>query len=412
MSGRYRIKIRAMDGQRRLSGWRAGLIWLIVAVDLIATLGRSALAPLTPDMPPTAFLLFVVMVASFGLVGALIVTRRSRNPVGWILWTAATMLTLSIISDYAIYRATTDPVPPPWAVPLAWLGSFMFVPTIGIVLVFVPLLFPDGRLLSPRWRWVVAFSTVAILVLVLPSMFAPGPLSNSPLIANPVGIPGFERLLPLLAAANVLMVAIAFPLAITAAVLRYRRGDPTERQQLKWFAAAVGATAGLLTLSVLGPTGTLQDVGWTFGLVGITTLPIAIGIAILRYRLYDIDRIISRTIAYLIVTVILAMVFVGAVLASRALLGQFLGENPVGVAASTLMVAALFQPLRRRVQRAVDRRFDRARYDAERTVATFSARLRDEVDLETVTTDLVGTAGRSVAPRSLGIWLRAGGGAP
>ncbi len=393
-----------------MTGWRAILIWLVVAVDLTVALGRYVGAPLTPDMPPSAFLLFLVMMSSFGLVGALIVTRRRHNPVGWILWVAATLLAVSMTSDFAAYHALNDPVAPAWAVPVAWLGSYLFVPTIGMVLVFVPLLFPDGHLLSPRWRWVVAFSAVAIVVSALPSMFSPGPLSNAHGVDNPVGIPGFEQLVPILNAANVLMVAVAFPLAIAAAVLRYRRGSSVERQQVKWFAAAVGLTGVCFGLAVLVPDGPVAELGWIVGLVGMTTVPIAIGIAILRYRLYDIDRIISRTISYLVVTGILAVVFVGAVLLFGAILAPQFGENPIAVAVSTLIVAALFQPLRRRVQSVVDRRFNRARYDAERTSEAFASRLRDEVDLAALDADLAAVVRRTLAPASLGLWLHAKGG--
>ncbi len=391
-----------------MTGWRAALIWLVVAVDLTVALGRYVGAPLTPDMPPSAFVLFLVMMSSFGLVGALIVTRRRHNPVGWILWVAATLLALSMASDFAAYHAMNDPVAPPWAVPVAWLGSFLFVPTIGMVLVFVPLLFPDGHLLSPRWRWVVAFSAIAIVVSALPSMFSPGPLSNAHGVDNPVGIPGFERLVPILNAANVLMVAVAFPLAIAAAVLRYRRGSSIERQQVKWFAAAVGLTGVCFGLAVLVPEGPVAEFGWIVGLVGMTTVPIAIGIAILRYRLYDIDRIISRTIGYLIVTGILAVVFVGAVLLLGAILAPQFGENPIAVAVSTLIVAALFQPLRRRVQSVVDRRFNRARYDAERMTTAFAATLRNEVDLGAVATHLLATVDAGLEPTISNVWIRPG----
>ncbi len=394
---------RARTGH--LTGWRAGLVWAVVGVDLTLTIARFVGAPLGTDMPPWAVALFTAMVASFGVVGAVLVSRQPRNPVSWILWASATTLALSIASDLAVYLATTGLGTPPWILLMMFFGSFGFVLTIGLVVVFVPMLFPDGRLLSPRWRWVVAVSVVALVIAVLPSMFRPGPLPNAPTILNPLGIPGFERLKPLLDAANVLLVAVVFPLAMAASVLRYRRGTSVERQQLKWFAAAVSATA-LSFVAATTPVDPLSEVGWGLGLIGLTTLPIAIGLAILRYRLYDIDRIISRTIGYLIVTGVLAAVFVGAVLAFQAILAPVIGKNPVAVAASTLIVAALFQPLRRRVQRVVDRRFDRARYDAELTTAAFSERLRDQVDLPTLATDLDATVRTAVAPSSVALWLR------
>ena len=394
----------------RLTGWRAALVWLVVGLELTLTAARYVAIPLGANMPVGAAgvvvaILFVGMVASLGVVGALVVTRQPRNPVGWILWVASCLVALSIVSEIAIYRASIDPVIPPWAVLLTWFGGILFVPAIGMVIVFVPLLFPDGRLLSPRWRWLVAFSVVSLVVIALPLMFTPGPLSNSAIITNPIGIPGFDQLVPLLGVATELMLVIAFPLAISAAVIRYRRGTSVERQQLKWFAAAVVVT-GIGFLAAFVPVEPIASLGWVVGLVGLLTLPVAIGMAILRYRLYDIDRIISRTIGYLIVTGMLVVVFVGAVLVSRAILGQFLGENPVGVAASTLIVAALFQPLRRRVQRVADRKFDRARYNGQRTTEAFAERLRDQVDLGDVMADLTSTATGALRPTAIMLWIR------
>ncbi len=392
----------------RLTGWRAWLVWAVVLIDLALSVIRLVVAPPSAQMEPPVTILFIVMAASFGLVGALVVTRQPRNPVGWILWLAATAIALLIVSDYATYRATSDAVIAPWIVAVNWVSGFVFLPTIGMIVVYIPMLFPDGRLLSPRWRWLAALAAVGLIVAALPSMFMPGPLASGAPIQNPFGIPWFETIRGILDAANVLIVLIAFPLAVAASVIRYRRGSLIEREQLKWFAASAGTTAVWLTLAVL-QIEPLSDLGWILGLLGLITLPVAIGIAILRYRLYDIDRIISRTIGYLIVTGVLAVVFVGAILVFTAVLSPVFGENPVAVAASTLIVAALFQPLRRRVQRAVDRRFNRARYDAQRTAEAFAGRLRDQVDLTTVAGDLVTTVDASLNPTSSAVWLRQGG---
>ncbi len=392
----------------RLTGWRAGLVWAVVAVDLAAGSAGCVGVLLSADTPAWVVVLFMVMLSSFGMVGALVVTRQPRNLVGWILWATALLLALMMVGSLAArYLATSPPGTAPWLVLVAWLGNILLLPTIGLVVVFVPLLFPDGRLLSPRWRWVIALSAVTIVVATFPNMFSPDALPIAPTISNPFGITGFEQLRPLLDAANVLFATIVLPLAIVALVIRYRRGTSVERQQLKWFAAAVSLT-GICFGSVVTQFGPLADLGFVLGLFGLATLPIAIGIAILRYRLYDIDRIISRTIGYLIVTGVLAAIFVGAVFVFTAVTSPLFGDNPVAVAASTLIVAALFQPLRRRVQRAVDRRFDRARYNADRTAATFSERLRDEVDMATITGDLELTTQGALAPASIGIWIRAG----
>ncbi|OGO56934.1 MAG: hypothetical protein A2Z32_00995 [Chloroflexi bacterium RBG_16_69_14] len=190
--------------------------------------------------------------------------------------------------------------------------------------------------------------------------------------------------------------------------VRFRRGDPVQRQQVKWLLADAGVAAIFFPLAmVFGQSDSLLVVAfWLIGFLAYLALPIAIGIAILRYHLYEIDRIVSRTIGYLIVTVTLAVVFAGAILTFQAVLAPLTGGNSVSVAASTLVAAALFQPLRRRVQTVVDRRFNRTRYDAERTVAAFEAQLRDEVDLESLGADVLRVVAQTVAPTTAGLWIR------
>ena len=198
---------------------------------------------------------------------------------------------------------------------------------------------------------------------------------------------------------------MVLPLAIASTILKYRRGSSVVREQLKWFAAVALLTVAGFIVRATG-VAPIADVGGLLGILGLVLLPIAIGIAILRYRLYDIDRIISRTVSYAVVTGILAVVFVGTILVSQTFLASFLNGSSVAVAASTLVVAALFQPLRRRVQSVVDRRFDRSRYDAERTVAAFAGRLRDEVELERLEADIRSVVSLTLAPTSVGLWMR------
>jgi hypothetical protein len=209
----------------------------------------------------------------------------------------------------------------------------------------------------------------------------------------------------LLAIANVLVALVVLPLAVASSVLKYRRGSSTVREQLKWFSAVA-----LLTVAGFGagavPIAPISNWGGFFAILGLVLLPIAIGIAILRYRLYEIDRIISRTVSYAAVTAILALVFVGTILVSQTVLASFFRGSSVAVAASTLVVATLFQPLRRRVQSIVDRRFNRSRYDAERTVAAFAAHLRDEVALAPLEADIRGVVSLTLAPTTVGLWIR------
>ena len=257
-----------------------------------------------------------------------------------------------------------------------------------IALVDVPLVFPDGRLPSRRFRWVVLASIVLLIG------WAAGATLRSE-VASVIVLPS---------------LLISFGGAAIAVAVRFRRGDPVQRQQVKGLAAAV------IVAGVFFPTGFLvwnespglSDALVGVGLLALFALPVVIGIAILRYRLYEIDRIISRTLSYAVVTGILAVVFGTVILLLQTLLSRITDGQTIAVAASTLAVFALFQPILRRVRHSVDRRFDRARYDAERTALAFSERLRNEVDLETVTIDLVDTAGSTVAPSRLAIWLRPG----
>ena len=392
----------------RLSGWRAGLIWAVVAVE-VAYVGLSiALMPDSAQMPTFARAIFALEVGSLGIVGALIVTRQPRNVIGWILWFAALAIAWSIAGQDYVTTSLANPAPWPGTTGVAWLTGMAFLPTLIVIIVFVTLLFPDGHLLSRRWRWVAALGVVAVIVAILPIAFLPGPLGADPRITNPFGIEAMASLDVALRAANFLGTAIVLPLAIASLVLRYRRGDPVVREQLKWLLAAIGLTGVCVALAFV-PIPPIGDVGWFLTIVSISFIPIAIGIAILRYRLYEIDRIVSRTLGYGVVSIVLALTFIGVVLGLTAVLEPVTRESTIAVAASTLIVAALFQPLRRRVQAIVDRRFNRARYDAQRLVEAFSDRLRDEVDIMTVIDDLDGTIRSALKPTTLGLWLRGTG---
>ncbi len=396
----------AAPSSGRLTGWQAALVWLVVAVELVYVVASLFLVPERTTMPLIARAIFALEVASLGIVGALVATRQPRNPIGWILWSAAIAVTWSIAGDdYSTMSLAAAGGIWPGTIWAAWLFGLTFLPAIITVLVFIPLLFPTGHLLSPRWRWVAWFTVVAIIVSILPAAFTPGPLADHATLVNPVGIAIVGQIKDVLGAANLIGFAIALPLAVASVVLRYRRGTATEREQLKWFAAAVGLTGACFALAIpsIPP---LSDIGWIAGIVTISLIPVAIGIAILRYRLYEIDRIISRTLSYAVVTLTLALVFVVVVLGLQGVMEPLTGENTIAVAASTLIVAALFQPLRRRVKSVVDRRFNRARYDAQRTVDAFAGRLRDEVDITNVTADLDATIHAALGPTTLGLWMR------
>jgi len=341
-------------------------------------------------------------------VGAVLVTRLPQNRVGWLLWAGGFLFGLA------------NGLPTPGSGPgsaagwIAWLGNLTWVPSIVLIGLFMPLVFPSGRLPSPRWRVVVGVGLVALILAELQSALAPfSPGTAPPGVANPLAVAGTAAtLLGLGSAAATLAGVVCFPLVAASLVLRYRRATGMERAQLRWFAAAAAFVGvGLAVALPLGnPTGGLflavTNVAWFVLTTGFTLLPVAIGIAVLRYRLYDIDRLVSRTIAYGLVSVTLLAAFGSTILAFQALLAPFVASSQLAVAASTLLVAALFQPLRARVKRLVDRRFNRAHYDAERTLAAFSARLRDEVDLEAIRADVTATVAGTVEPGSVALWLR------
>ena len=360
-----------------------------------------------PDDPLPAVVIGVASM-SFATVGAILVRRLPRNLIGWLL--AAGGLCFAAgngAAGLADYGLTAHPGSVPGAIWFAWLSQWIWAPAIGAV-VLLALVYPSGRMLSTRWRPLGAAGAFVIAFLSVGSAMSPWPAGVFP-AQNPLGIAGA---LPDTASVLVALLTVAVVvLAVTSLVLRYRRAAGIERAQLKWFAyvAAISVPAVVVTTALYGMTGAALIVANVAGLVafgGFAFVPIAIGIAVLRYRLYEIDRLISRTIGWGVLTVILGAMFVGLVLGLQAVLAPFTGSNELAVAGSTLLVFSLFQPLRRRVQGLVDRRFNRSRYDAERAVDAFAARLRDEVDLDTVQGSLLTIVEATLEPTTSGLWLR------
>jgi hypothetical protein len=361
---------------------RTRLALWIAAVDLVAYV---VAAIVDPDTDSVVVVLLFVGIAAYGSMGVLLGSRVPTNPIGGLLLaTATSAVAMQVVRAYADLGAVQNP---PWAGfdPAKNLADAMFIYPISIALVGIPLVFPDGRLPSPRFRWIVVLTFVGMIAWTLSSVFG-APLDVLVLVSLPAAFGG----------------------AMLAVSLRFRRGGPIQRQQVKWLAAVVivGAAAVLGALLLSKDYPDLTNALFLIGLAALFALPVVIGLAILRYRLYEIDRILSRTIAYTAVSVILASLFAAAILVLQAALETFTQGQTVAVAASTLVVFALFQPLRHRVQHTVDHRFDRARYDAERTIRTLSGRLRDDVDLVTVRAEILDTAGTAVRPMSAAIWLR------
>jgi hypothetical protein len=337
--------------------------------------------------------------AGIPVVGAVIATRLPANPIGW-LWCALGLA--YAVGDFA--RPLQEYVGwPEWA---AWLlGIWSFVAFLGL-LVFVFLLFPTGRLPTYRWRWFARAAVAASLLLALavPFIHAPSGASGAgPWVQQGVTGRNVQR------ASEVLLYAMfGFVLAaMSSLALRFRRAGPVERRQLTWFLYATAVNGALILLdSTLGvlPQNLIVV---TVSAASFALLPVAVGVAVLRYRLFEIDRIVSRTVSYGLLTAGLVGLYLLVVALLRPLLEPLTGSSSLAVAASTLAVAAVFNPARRRLQAAVDQRFDRARYDAAQAVDTFAARLRTQVDLDQITDSLCETVTATVAPGRVAVWLRA-----
>jgi hypothetical protein len=342
---------------------------------------------------------------AFMVVGALIVAHRPGNAIGWIFSaTALLAFTGQLATEYATYAYATRPGPLPGATFAAWYGSWPWWLVLALALVFTPLLFPTGRPLSPRWRPVAWLAGAATAALTLLSALQPtlGTVDDR-VIANPIGVAAVES--PEQSTVGITLLILLFLLAVVAVgslVLRFRQSRGEERQQLKWFTYA----AALLPLSALSDVLPAAIGSLVFG-APIVFLPVAAGIAILRYRLYDIDRLINRTLVYGLLTVLLAGVYGGVVLVLGQVFGG-VGRDPPSwvVAGATLAVAAVFQPARRRIQGVVDRRFNRRKFDAAKTLEAFSIRLRDEVDLDALTAELLVVVDQTIQPTRASLWLR------
>jgi hypothetical protein len=332
-----------------------------------------------------------VFVASFATVGALLAWKRPGNPIGWLLSATGLAYAVGAFSILLAHFSRT--------LTLAnWLG-WIWLLGLGLC-VFVVLLFPSGNLPSRRWRPVAWAAGAGLAGWVLGNAFAPTLITADQPVPNPVGVTGAPgKLFTVMAGGGAGLIAATGLAAVASLAFRYRRAGTAERAQLKWlvYAGAVIVVAALA--SVLVPSSNLQN---AISTGAIALVPVAIGIAVMRYRLYDIDRVISRTVAYAIVTGLLAGVYAGLVLLATQVLRL---HAPVAVAAATLAAAALFTPVRRRVQRVVDRRFNRVRYDGDRMVEQFAAGLKDAVDLETVRADLAGVVSQALEPVHVSVWV-------
>jgi hypothetical protein len=341
-------------------------------------------------------------------VGSVVASRRPDHPIGWLFCAIGLIgAARPLAAEYATYALLVEPGGLSGGAVLAWIAAWMWVPHLGLMM-FLGLLFPDGRLPSARWRPFAWFVVIAVFVGTIATAFSPGPLAGLAPIENPFGIEGLKRLV---GEARALVWALVVVVAISMLV-RLHRARGIERQQLKWFAyaAAVATIGGLLTY-VGSPEATgvlsIRWAGLILTVIGLSGIPIAMGIAILKYRLYGIDPLINRTLVYGSLTATLVGLYFGGIVVLQRMFVILTGhESTLAVVASTLLIAALFNPLRRRIQSFIDRSFYRRKYDARRTLEAFSVKLRDETDLEALNSDLVGVVRETMAPAHVTLWLR------
>jgi hypothetical protein len=358
--------------------------------------------PQTGQVPYAALTAFVF--SGFALVGGVVAARRPRNPIGWLIGTGALMWMFAVLSSELVWHmAFGDPTPPAAVDYLAWFSAWAFLPSFVLLLSLTPLLFPTGAPPTPHWRVVGWTAAVAGGVATMSTALAPGGLDTAdwPWIVNPFGVEGLG--LRAIAGYSFVVVAGTVLASLVSLVVRYRRAHGIERLQLRWVAAA----GGVLVLFAVGGdvlSGWLgEGAGWIGVLLGLLALAVGVGIAMLRYRLYDIDVVINRALVYAALTATLAVVYLGTVLLWQLVLSP---SSDLAVAASTLAVAALFRPVRRRIQEAVDRRFFRRRYDARHMLERFGARLRDEVELDALSGELRAMVSDAMQPAHVSLWLR------
>jgi hypothetical protein len=350
-----------------------------------------------------------VQAGSFSIIGAIIASRLPANPVGWLFCAAACTIAVECLSaEYAIYTLVARPDSLPIGEALAWLAFWVWIPSIGCIVLSL-LLFPNGELPSSRWRWLAWLTMLLTIAGAVWVALSPGMIGNLGFSRNPLGIEGLPRgYKPV----NTIMSALVLVAAVSTLGLRLLRTRGIERQQIKWpaFVAVVGGVGSVLYDTAISEAIGLRWLEWAGYVVVVAALvsfPISIGIAIVRYRLYEIDLIINRTLVYGSLTATLvALYFVGIVVLQRIFVTLTGQQSTLAVVASTLLIAALFNPLRRLIQSFVDRRFYRSKYDARKTLEAFSATLRDETDLEALNNDLVGVVRETMQPAHVSLWLR------
>jgi hypothetical protein len=382
------------------------LAWALCAAALVLVLTGPVLL-FVAESDEVLSISFAAVQISTSVVGAVVASRLTRNAVGWILLSMGVGLGFaSTATAYGSLGTGTSTGPLPADDVLAWIGEWSFTPVIFGGVVFLLHVFPDGHFLSARWRLVGLLSAALVLCATVADMFAPGRLEDGNGIMNPVGATGTWA--DVVTASQDVVDPLALPVfasALAVPVIRLRRARGVERQQLKWIASALTLVALGLGLTA-GAGNLLGDYSFFLALLSLAAMPIATGVAMLRYRLYDIDVVINRTLVYGALTASLAGFYLGSVLLLQLVLSSFTDGSSLAIAVSTLAVAAVFRPARTRIQRTVDRRFFRRKYDARQTLDEFGSRVRGQVDLADVGADLLAAVGSTVQPSHAALWLR------
>jgi hypothetical protein len=401
----------------RTAAWFAWSAWGLSLVLIALSLLLLALNRSEPDVYLYDYWAEYTLAAlTFSTVGAFVASRRPENPIGWIFCAIGLYAGVShFAAQYATYTILTRPDSLPGGPALAWIYNWGYVVGIGLF-VYLLLLFPDGRLVSRRWRWFAWLSVGVFMVVTIWAMLQPGPMSGLGPIRNPLGIEVATGTLEdaLDSVTGVLMAAVGLGAAVSLFV-RLRHAEGVERQQIKWFAYAAAVLVCSAILYAVSSVYQLVSAPWfTWGglvltLASILGTTVAVGVAVLKYRLYEIDTLINRTLVYGSLTALLALVYFGGVTVVQAVFHTLTGaeqQPQIAIVVSTLVIAALFNPLRRRIQSFIDRRFYRRKYDAAKTLEAFSGRLRDETDLDALSDDLVGVVRETMQPAHVMVWLR------
>src|SRR5215203_3280781 len=398
----------------RAAALLAWSMWVLCVALVASAVLLDFFNPSVPPRDGSVIDVYIGIALAYPTVGAIVASRRSKNLVGWILCGIGLLFGVEAFADaYAYYALAAGSDALPGGVYMAWFSEeFLLLPGLFLGSALLVLLFPNGRLLSRSWRAVVWLAVGGSAMTAL--LFATSPGRISPYrISNPFGIEGNLRtILQLLGSLGAATLLVCCVLAVISVFVRLQSARGEERQQIKWFAYAA---AVLLSTFFLGlPLGAVVGViagAWAELIpivIGILAIPVAVGVAMLRYRLYDIDVVINRTLVYGSLTLMLALVYFGGVTATQAVFTVLTGqeEQPqLVIVVSTLVIAALFSPLRRRIQSFIDRSFYRRKYDAAKTLEAFSAKLRDETDLDALSDDLVGVVRQTMQPAQVSLWL-------